>query len=171
MSDHIQDKNAYREQIKYLQSNLPVWAERYVKIRPKAGGKLVPFRFNRAQMVTHLFLEKIREAGHAIRVAIVKGRQQGVSTYIASRFLHRATLFPGTPVFILAHLTKSTNYLFDMVKRMYLNLPEPLRPEIERSNRIELKFGKIDSEYALGSAESETIGRGMRRFTGIQMNL
>jgi len=148
-------------EIQALRNDLPLWAEKYAKIRPAVGGKVIPFRFNRAQRVTHQFLEDQRLAGHPVRAAIVKGRKQGVSTYITARNLHRATLNRGISVFILAHISKSTSYLFDMVKRMHQNLPDHLRPSAERSNKIELKFGAIDSEYALGSAESEEIGRGM----------
>jgi hypothetical protein len=114
-----------------------------------------------AQMMLHHFIEDIRKAGQLVRICVVKGRQQGVSTYTAARFLHKTTLNPGISVFILAHISKSTDYLFDMVKRMYTNLPDPLRPSIERSNKKELKFGKIDSEYGLGTAGAQDVGRGM----------
>jgi len=147
--------------IQSLRDDLPTWATRYARIRPKVGGQLVPFMFNRAQLATHQFLETSKNAGHPVRAAIVKGRQMGISTYIMARFLHRATLNRGVSVFILAHISKSTSYLFDMVKRTYSNLPESLRPSAERSNKIELKFGALDSEYALGTAGSEEIGRGM----------
>lgn len=140
---------------------MPAWAQKYCLIRPKVGGKPVPLVFNKAQWVLHNFLEEQRKACGMVRAAIVKGRQQGASTYISARFLHRATLNRGISVFILAHIAKSTSYLFDMVKRMYQNLPDELRPSAERSNKIELKFGAIDSEYALGTAGSGEIGRSM----------
>lgn len=140
---------------------MPLWTSRYVKIRPKIGGAAIPFIFNKAQVTVHNFLEKIRLAGHPVRVNIVKGRKQGISTYIAARFLHRSTLNRGVPVFILAHISQSTDYLFKMVKRMYYHLPDILKPSVAASNKIELRFGQIDSEYALGSAESKSIGRGM----------
>lgn len=92
---------------------------------------------------------------------IAEGYVSHNSTYVSARFLHKAIFNPGTSVFILAHMTDSTNYLFDMVKRIYNNLPAPLQPTLERSNRKELKFGAIDSEYALGTAGSQDIGRGM----------
>lgn len=147
--------------IDYLRNNLPEYAEKFIRIRPKSGGKSVPLVFNQAQMMLHHFIEDIRKAGQLVRVTVIKGRQQGISTYTAARFLHRATLNPGVSVFILAHISKSCDYLFDVVKRMYLNLPDPLRPSIERSNKKELKFGKIDSEYGLGTAGAQDVGRGM----------
>jgi len=147
--------------IEHLKDNLPEYAERYIKIRPKEGGRTVPLVFNSAQMMLHHFIEDIKKAGQLVRICVVKGRQQGVSTYTAARFLHKSTLNLGVSVFILAHISKSTDYLFDMVKRMYINLPDPLRPGIERSNKKELKFGKIDSEYGLGTAGAQDVGRGM----------
>ena len=134
--------------IAHLRDNLPEYAEKFMRIRPKEGGRVVPLVFNTAQMMLHHFVEDIKKAGQLVRVCVVKGRQQGVSTYTAARFLHKATLNEGISVFILAHISKSTDYLFDMVKRMYTNLPDPLRPSIERSNKKELKFGKIDKVEA-----------------------
>jgi len=147
--------------VAHLRENLPEYSERFVRIRPKSGGRSIPLIFNEAQMLLHNFIEDIKKAGQLVRICVVKGRQQGVSTYTAARFLHKATLNLGISVFILAHMTKSTDYLFDMVKRMYNNLPDPLRPGIERSNKKELKFGKIDSEYALGTAGAKEVGRSM----------
>ncbi len=156
-----EQQGQYHQKIQYLRDNFPEYAKEFIKIRPKTGGKAVPMVLNRAQQALHKFLaDQLQETG-MVRACVIKGRQQGVSTYVNARFLHRATLFPGTSVFILAHLTKSTDYLFDMVKRMYNNLPEPLQPAIKASNKKELKFGSIDSEYALGTAGSEDIGRGM----------
>ncbi len=150
-----------KAKIDYLREHLPEYAERFIKIRPKKGGLLVPLIFNEAQLRVHHFIEDIVKAGQPVRVCICKGRQEGVSTYVASRYLHKSSLNPGTVVFILAHMSDSTSYLFDMVCRMYYNLPEPLRPITARSNRKELKFGRINSEYALGTAGSKEIGRSL----------
>ena len=147
--------------IDHLRNALPEYAERFVRIRPKEGGRSIPLVFNQAQMLLHHFIEDIKKAGDLVRICVVKGRQQGVSTYTAARFLHKASMNLGVSVFILAHMTKSTDYLFDMVKRMYGNLPDPLRPSIERSNKKELKFGRLDSEYALGTAGAKEVGRSM----------
>jgi intein/homing endonuclease len=153
--------NQLLQKIDYYKENLPEFSEDFLKIRPKSGGKAVPFKFNAAQTMVHNIIEDVRKSGQPVRIALCKGRQQGCSTYVAARFLHRAILNPGTSVFILAHLAKSTDYLFDLVKRMYNNLPDPLRPSVERSNKKELKFGVIDSEYGLGTSGAQDVGRGM----------
>lgn len=149
-----------QEKIKELRKDLPGFSKNFFKIRPKSGGALIPLVFNNAQMMLHNFIEDVRKNEELVRVVVCKGRQQGVSTYTAARFLHKTLLYPGTSVFILAHLSDSTSYLFSMVKRMFLNLPGPLQPSVERSNRKELKFGELDSEYALGTAGASEIGRG-----------
>lgn len=150
-----------KTEVDRLRDDLPEYCRRFIKIRPKKGGVASPLVFNAAQTRLHNFIEDLRSTGNLVRVCIIKSRQMGSSTYVCARYLHKATMNPGTSVFILSHLGDSTNYLFDMVKRMYNNLPEPLRPYAERSNRKELKFGKIDSEYALGTAGSAEIGRSM----------
>ena len=146
--------------IDHLRDNLPEYAEKFIRIRPKKGGPLIPLKFNKAQTLLHNFIEDIIKAGQLVRICVIKGRQQGVSTYTAARYLQKYTLNAGIAVFILAHMSDSTSYLFDMVCRMYNNLPAPLRPSTSRSNRKELKFGAINSEYALGTAGSKEIGRG-----------
>lgn len=133
---------------------------KYARIRPKSGGAIIPFVMNEAQWIAHNALEKQKKEIGMVRACIVKGRQQGMSTYVNGRYLHRATLNCGTSVFILSHMSDSTDYLFKMVKRMFNNLPDPLKPFVQASNRKELVFGKIDSDYALGTAGSEDIGRG-----------
>jgi len=148
------------EQLQRLRNDLPWFCANFIKIRPKSGGTVDPFVFNKAQMTLHNFIENIRKEKQPVRVCVAKGRQQGCSTYVCARYLHRAIMYPGTPVFILAHISDSTDYLFKMVKRMFYNLPPQLQPKVGTSNRKELKFSALDSEYALGTAGSELIGRG-----------
>ena len=103
-----------KTKIEELRDNLPEYCKRYIRIRPKKGGAVVPLLFNEAQSRLHWFIEDMKEAKQLIRVCVVKGRQQGVSTYTAARFLQKATLNLGVSVFILAHMTKSTDYLFQL---------------------------------------------------------
>ena len=158
MIDTAQQETIKR--VEYIKNNLPFWAAKFVKIRLKQGGAPAPLVFKFAQMKLHEFIEGIRAEGKPVRVCVPKARQLGVSTYTTARYLHRASMNRGVPVFILSHMSDSTNYLFDMVKRMYNSLPDPIRPAVGRSNRKELKFASLDSEYALGTAGSEEVGRG-----------
>ena len=56
-----------------------------------------------------------------VRALILKGRQQGCSTYVAARFYHRVTQHPGRRDFILTHEEDATQNLFAMVERFHQN--------------------------------------------------
>ena len=123
-------------------------------------GTVKPFVMNRAQKFIHQRLEKqLRERGF-IRACILKGRQQGCSTYVSARFYHKTTRKPGVSTFILSHEGKTTDKLFRMVKRYQENIMEALRPSEGASNRNQLFFDQLDSDYAVGTAGNENVGRG-----------
>lgn len=152
-------KHAQLEMLRRLRDDLPFYASKCLKIVDKQSGQLVPFVFNRAQEFIHANLERQREETGKVRAVIVKGRQQGCSTLIAARFFHKATLVPGTSVFILAHIADSTDHLFDMAKKYYENAPPPILPTIEKMNERRLEFKSINSRYSVGTAGSANIGR------------
>ena len=142
-----------------LQNDFPFFAAHCLRIKTKAGN-LDPFKFNAAQTYLHEQIEKqIREIGKA-RILIVKGRQQGCSTYIAGRYYHRATRKPGQSIFILSHEAETTKKLFRIVERYHENCPTAARPETEIANKKEFLFKSLSSEYAIGTAGNENVGRG-----------
>jgi hypothetical protein len=138
-----------------LQSRLPAFAAHCLKIKDK-DGKLVPFVFNRAQRHIHEKLEaQLAETG-MVRALLLKGRQQGGSTYLAARNYQRVTL-SGKNAFIMAHEDKATTNLFNMAKRFQDN--NPLAPSTRASNAQELIFGALDCGYKLATAGSKDVGR------------
>ena len=143
-----------------LRDELPFYSRHCLKIRDKAG-QLVPFIFNRAQSYLHARIEAQRKKTGRVRVVIVKGRQQGCSTYISARYFHRSTLHSGTNVFILAHISDSTRHIFKMVGAFYDNCPEPMKPSVKVSNQRNLEFEGLGSEYSVGTAGSADVGRSM----------
>jgi hypothetical protein len=62
-------------------ADMPLFAERCVRIKTKAGA-IVPLRLNRAQLFVHQRLEEQRRRTSKVRSLIGKGRQTGGSTYI-----------------------------------------------------------------------------------------
>ena len=67
-----------------LKDDFPHYAERCLKIRPKAGG-VVPFMLNDVQRAIHDKMEaQLAETGR-VRALILKARQPGCSTYIEGR--------------------------------------------------------------------------------------
>lgn len=142
-----------------LQTDLEYYARRTLKIKPKVGA-LQAFSFNVAQKYLHERIQaQIKRIGK-VRILIVKGRQQGCSTYVAGRFYHRATRNEGQSVFILSHEYQTTEKLFNIVDRFHINIPDVAKPFAEIHNRRQLKFDQLGSDYSVGTAGNEDVGRG-----------
>jgi hypothetical protein len=125
------------------------------KVKDKQG-KIVPFRLNRAQRFLHDALERQKAETGMVRALVLKGRQQGVSTYVGERFYHQVTTWSKS-AFIVAHEDKATTNLFEMVKRYQSH--NPLAPSTKNSNAKELIFGAIDAGYKLATAGTDDVGR------------
>lgn len=142
-----------------LQKELQFYSRNALYIKPKVG-PLEPFVFNSAQEYLHAKIEEQKKRIGKVRVLIVKGRQQGCSTYVAARYYHKVTTTEGQSVFILSHESGTTGKLFSMVSRFHEHSPEPLKPEIDTDNRKEMKFKLLNSDYTVGTAGNESVGRG-----------
>jgi len=149
-----------RQHINYrLDNEFPFFARHVLKIKTKTG-LTESFVFNQAQQFLHNALEKQLKTLGRIRALIVKGRQQGCSTYIEGRYYWKAVRKKGKYVFILSHESETTKKLFKMVERYWELSPGPTRPEAKIANRREFEFKDIGSEYAVGTAGNENVGRG-----------
>lgn len=134
------------------------YASRALRIRPKEG-QIIPLTLNTAQRYLHGRLEKqLREKGR-VRAIILKGRQQGCSTYVEGRYYWRVTHRKGVRAFILTHEQEATNNLFEMVNRYHEYCNPLLKPTTDASNAKELIFGDLDSGYKLGTAGTKGTGR------------
>lgn len=134
------------------------FAQEFFKIRTKSG-RVEPFVLNRAQLYIHERLEAQREEKGKVRAIILKGRQQGCSTYVQARYFHKTITNRGYKTFILTHEAAATKNLFEMTKRYYEYLPKGLCPKANRDSQKELKFESIDSGYAIGTAGAKGTGR------------
>jgi len=143
-----------------FQNNLPFFAKHALKIKDKQEGKIQSFVFNKAQEYLHKRIEAQLIKKGRVRIIILKGRQQGCSTYTAARFYHKATRQKGKAVFILSHEYQTTTKLFAMVDRFQQNCPEAIKPHTGVYNNKQIKFDELDSEYTTGTAGNEDVGRG-----------
>lgn len=143
---------------KRLRDDFVHYSNKCLKIRTKFNG-IQPFILNKAQMYIHEIVEKQRKETGKVRVIIVKGRQQGCSTYIEGRFYWLVTHHFGLRAFILTHDATATNNLFEMAQRYHEYCPAILRPTVEASNAKELVFSGLDSGYKLGTAGNKAVGR------------
>lgn len=148
--------DAALENLKRLRNHLEDWAPECAKIKTKAG-RIVPFVLNKAQLYIHERLEQQKAEIGMVRALILKGRQQGASTYISARFYHKAALRMGTGVYILTHEMGATENLFAMAQRYHDN--NPLQPRVGKSNAKELSFPGLDSGYQVGTAGVKAGGR------------
>ena len=95
-SIHLTDKR------QRLKDDFEFYARNCIKIRTKVEG-LKPLTLNDAQMYIHKRLEQQLVDTGKVRAIILKGRQQGASTYVEGRFIWRTTHNKGTKAFILTH--------------------------------------------------------------------
>jgi len=138
--------------------DLTKFAPLFLKVKLKKGGA-GDFTLNRAQTYIHQRLEaQLSERGR-VRALILKGRQQGCSTYIQARYFHKIITSKGKKAFILTHEKEATQTLFGMAKRFYDNLEPGLCPRADTSNAKELVFSVFDSGYAVGTAGNKGVGR------------
>lgn len=141
-----------------LKDDFPHYAARCLKIRTK-GGTIEPLTLNAAQSYLHERLEAQRARTGKVRALVLKGRQQGISTYIGGRFYWRATHAKGKRVFILTHEQDATNNLFGMVERYHEHCPQLVKPVTGAANAKELAFSVLESGYAVGTAGAKAVGR------------
>lgn len=151
-----------KNQRRFYRDSYPEYAAKFLYVRPKDSEKhkgLQLLNLNRAQRYLHVRLEEQRAETGKVRAYILKGRQQGCSTYVAGRYYHRTTTRRGIRTFILTHEQEATANLFDMVERFQNNLHPAWIPEVGKSNRKELIFSRLDSGYRVGTAGTKGVGR------------
>lgn len=143
---------------KKLRTDFPLYATRCLKIRTKSGA-IESLSLNRAQIYLHERLEEQRRKTGRIRALVLKGRQQGISTYIGARYYWRTTHRKGVRTFILTHEQSATDNLFGMVNRYHEHCPSMVRPTTGAANAKELSFVRLDSGYEVGTAGTKAVGR------------
>lgn len=157
-----------REIRQRLKDDFEHYASRCLKIRlkvPKLNTStqklesFAPLSLNKAQRYIHERLEEQLSKTGKVRALILKGRQQGCSTYTEGRFFWKVTHQNGVRAFILTHEEDATKNLFEMALRYYENCPALVRPAKHASNAKELEFGDLDSGYRVGTAGNKSAGR------------
>ena len=119
-------------------------------------GRLRPLRANAAQ--------RAFEARSGRENIVLKARQMGISTWVAGRFFLRTVTRPGSLTLHVAHTREAAEGLLQLVRRMWVELPEDLKAgplRLGRSNAGQMVFPVLDSEIRVASAADENAGRGM----------
>lgn len=148
-----------KEKLRRLKGDFLFYAPRCLKVLAK-NGEIVPFELNTAQLYVHERIEQqLRETGK-VRALVLKGRQQGISTYVEARYYHKTQFQKGKKALILTHLAEATANLFAMTKRYHDNVPAALQPSTKADNATSLWFDRLDSRFAVATAGNKETGRG-----------
>lgn len=143
--------------VAFWKSDFKRFAREAIRIRTKAGD-LEPLTFNDAQLILDAEAETQLRTENWVRLAGLKGRRQGFSTYVAARGYWRATLWDRQRIYILSHEMTSSATLFDMTALMQEKHPFP--PQVGTDNAKELDFPKRGSSYTVATAGQKGGGRG-----------
>ena len=144
---------------KKLMFDFEYFAENALIIPHKMGHE-TPFKLNTAQKYLHGIVEKqLRELGY-VRVLILKGRQQGCSTYVAGRFYWKVTQSIGKRARVIAHNADTSDMLFDMTKMYHDNCPKELKPVTGSESSKKYTFPDINGMYRVSTAGASQGGRG-----------
>lgn len=143
-----------------LNTNLSFFCKHVLKIKDKETGKIIPFVFNKAQQYLHENIEKQKRTIGKVRALVLKGRQQGSSTYCGARGYFTTTRSKGKSAFVMAHDSNTTEYLYNMVERYHNYAPDCVKPKVSINNRRRISFEGIESNYYVGTAGSKNYGRG-----------
>lgn len=149
--------DAAKERIRRWRADFPSYAEECLQVRDK-GAKIVPFVLNTAQIYIHERIEQQRREKGYVRALILKGRQQGASTYVEGRYYWKTTLYKNVSTYIMSHEQSSADSIFQMVERYHRH--NPVAPKTGTSNVKELSFPKLASSYAVATAGAQATGRG-----------
>lgn len=154
-----------------LTTDFKYFAEKAPLMIVDKDGKRKPLIFNQAQLIAHEATERMKAEVGFVRLLFLKGRQQGISTYVGGRFYWGTSKSFGHNTFVMAHDTDTTDKLFKMTKRYHEHIHPALKPSTQRSNKKELLFDKLDSQYYVGTAGTGTTGRGgtVQRFHGSEV--
>jgi hypothetical protein len=144
---------------KQFYEDFAFWAKHACKIRTKQG-EITPLVLNPVQERFNRLIEgQLKETGK-VRAIILKARQQGLSTYVSAWSYWWLSQHQAQKGLVATHVADSTRALFDMYKRIHVNVPVMLKPSTSASSRTEIVFDKLDSGVIVATAGGKGVARG-----------
>lgn len=137
------------------------------------GGKVVPMTLNPGQEILSAAIEEERAKGDGVRIACLKSRKQGISTFCQALGYQFTSTRERVNGLVVAHVKEKTANILELSKAFYM-LDERkalgMRPLLERSAGGLVRFGNPDvrtrelnpglqSSLEITSAESKEPGR------------
>ena len=148
------------QRVKGWRDDYACYAREALTVRTKRG-LLSRLKMNPAQRRIHEVVEEQRKRLGRVRVAVLKARQQGSSTYFAGRLFWLANLWKeGVQSMAFSLSDEATVRLANMVRLFHSSLPEGARWPLERFNDHEIGFGKSNLQFWTGGRSAGDRGRG-----------
>lgn len=161
----IEAESFIRHEINRCKVDFLYWATRYAKLKSKNMEliRLAP------TAVQNLLLDKIAKAeldsisnktGDGIIFMVLKARQLGVSTISEMIIAHRVFFYANTTALVAADVDDRTQNLYEMLMRVFDNLPWWMKPrsaDPKRDYRVKNKlitFADQDSVIRMGSSKN-----------------
>lgn len=114
----------------------------------------IPFVLNEVQEELAAVLDA--NAGHGMRIFILKGRQQGFTTYITAVQLAFSIVCRNFSGFTLADRADNTRAIFnDKARAVFERLPDICKPSTRFSSVSELYFDKLGSAWRCATATAD----------------
>ena len=119
--------------------DLELYAELNLKIQTKEA-TLIPFRLNHCQQLLHDKIEEQKKRLGKVRIILLKARQWGGTTYIASRIYKNCATKAHEHGKVIAHDDESSISIFEIYQRYYDHSLEVLRPKTKYKSKKALYF-------------------------------
>lgn len=141
------------------------FANKYIHIQPKAG-EIGILGLNEHQEEVYQKICELWKKNNSVELVIIKGRQDGISTFVANMFSIYHLLVWERSQFFLTNVSHNRSNLFDKFKIGFDNLPPLLKKETIAGGRIgeSVKFNGCKLSFhttneGAGHRESPTRGQ------------
>ncbi len=140
--------------------NYPYWATRYAWIRRDKGGE-IRMQFWESQEMILKVMGALEESLKPILLLNLKARQVGSSTLAESVMTHRVITTPGITSLVAADEPGQSEFMFNMMERLYDKLPYWMRPHRKFNVKgTQMFFDELDSNILVDSGNRRVGGMG-----------
>ncbi len=125
------------------------YIERFLVIRTKGDDdnpQLIKFKLNRTQTDLLRVIRRKWADKEAVRLIILKARQEGVSTFFQALYFMIVSANPYMTMWVLAHERGASGNLFNMSERFLDNLDERIKPMVASRTTKLIKFNTPDAQ-------------------------
>jgi hypothetical protein len=126
----------------------------------RARKKQIEFVYNRPQMYLERLQNRLEAEGKPVRLAILKYRQWGCSTYFGAKGATRLLSSRNFRGAVVAHVKNRSKTLFRLYRKFINKVDPRLRPLFDTSNQEELYSEELDSSATIATAKTPDAIRG-----------